>query len=60
MSLINIVADTVELLAGGLAGLYCCLGARPGRLARAHKHDLTSCYPELDGELDLIWHCYAP
>jgi len=52
---INIVADAAILLAGGLAALYCCLGARPERALRARWEDLVRRYPDLDRELDVIW-----
>ena len=52
---INIVADAAILLAGGLAALYCRLGARPDRPLRVRWEDLVRRYPDLDRELDLIW-----
>jgi hypothetical protein len=55
VSWINIVADAVILLAGGLAALYCCLGVRPNRAVRARWEDLVRRYPDLDRELDVIW-----
>jgi hypothetical protein len=55
LSWINIVADAAILLAGGLAVLYCCLGARPDRAVRARLEDLVRRYPDLDRELDVIW-----
>jgi len=54
-----IVADVAILLAGGLAAFYCCLGARPDRAVRARQEDLVHCYPDLDRELDMIWHRYG-
>lgn len=59
VSWINFVADAAILLAGGLAVLYCCLGARPERAARARWEDLVRRYPDLDRELDVIWHLYG-
>jgi len=54
-SWISIVADAAILLAGGLAGLYACLGARPDRVVRVRWTDLVRRYPDLDRELDMIW-----
>lgn len=56
---IFIVADAAILLAGGLVALYCCLGARPDRAVRARQEDLVRRYPDLDRELDMIWHRYG-
>jgi hypothetical protein len=53
------MADAAILLAGGLAVLYCCLGARPDRVVRARWEDLVHRYPDLDRELDLIWQRYG-
>jgi hypothetical protein len=58
LSWINIMADAAILLAGGLAGLYCCLGARPDRAAQVRWEDLVRRYPDLDRELDMIWLRY--
>ena len=54
-----IVADAAILLAGALAALYCCLGARPDRAVYARWEDLVRRYPDLDRELDMIWHLYG-
>lgn len=59
VSWINFAADAAILLAGGLAVLYCCLGARPDRAALAGREDLERCYPDLDRELDTIWPRYG-
>jgi hypothetical protein len=59
LSWINIMADAAILLAGGLAGLYCCLGARPDRVVRVPWKDLVRRYPDLDRELDTIWQRYG-
>jgi hypothetical protein len=58
-SWINIAADVAILLAGGLAGLYCCVGVSPNRVARVRWKDLVRRYPDLDRELDLIWQRYG-
>lgn len=55
LSWINIVADAAILLAGGLAALFCCLGARADRAVLARWEDLARRYPDLDRELDVIW-----
>jgi hypothetical protein len=60
LSWINAMADAAILLAGGLAGLYCCLGARPGRAVRVRWEDLVRRYPDLDRELDLIRQRHGP
>jgi hypothetical protein len=54
LSWINIMADAAMLLAGGLAGLYCCLGTRPDRSAQVRREHLVRRYPDLDRELDMI------
>ena len=59
LSWINILADAAILLAGGLAGLYCCLGAHSDRVVRVRWKDLVRRYPDLDRELDLIWQRYG-
>jgi hypothetical protein len=59
LSWINIVADVAILLAGALAAFYCCLGARSDRAVRARQEDLVRRYPDLDRELDMIWHRYG-
>ena len=59
LSWINLMADAAILLAGGLAGLYCCLGARPDRVIRVRWKDLVRRYPDLDRELDMIWQRYG-
>jgi hypothetical protein len=60
LSWISFVADVAILLAGGLAPLYCCcLGARPDRAVHARWEDLVRRYPDLDRELDTIWHRYG-
>ena len=57
---ITIMADAAELLAGGLAVIYCCcLGARSDRAAQVRWQDLVRCYPDLDRELDMIWQPYG-
>jgi len=53
------MADAAEFLAGGLAALYCCLGARSDRAAQVRWQDLVRCYPDLDRELDMIWQPYG-
>lgn len=55
---IDIVADAVELLGGGLAFLFCCLGVRPRRGAQVRWQDLVRWYPDLDRKLEIIWQCY--
>jgi hypothetical protein len=55
---IDIMADASELLAGGLAVLFCCLPARPGRAAQVRWQGLMRRYPNLDQELDIIWQRY--
>jgi hypothetical protein len=52
---IDIMADAAILLAGGLAVLHCCLGARPDRAVQARWEDLVRRYPDVDRELDMIW-----
>ena len=59
LSWITIMADAAELLAGGLAVLYCRLGARSDRAAQVRWQDLVRCYPDLDRELDMIWQRYG-
>jgi hypothetical protein len=59
LSWINIVADAAILLAGGLAALYCCLGARHDRALHARWEDLVRRYPDLDRGLDMIWQHYG-
>ena len=59
LSWINIMADAAILLAGALAALYCCLGARPDRTAHVRWEDLVCRYPDLDRKLDLIWQRYG-
>jgi hypothetical protein len=59
MHLSWIMADAAILLGGGLAGLCCCLGARPDRAAQARWEDLVRRNPDLDRELDLIWQRYG-
>jgi hypothetical protein len=56
---INIMADAAILLAGVLAGLYCCLGAGPDRAGHVRWEDLVRRYPDLDRELDMIWQRYG-
>ena len=51
LSWIDVMADAAELLARSLAGLYCCVGARPGRAAQVCWQDLVCCYPDLDANL---------
>lgn len=58
VSWINLVADVAELLAGGLAFLYCCKGLPRNRVVRAPWQELVRRYPGLDRELDMIWQCY--
>lgn len=55
---ITLVADLAELLAGGLAFLYCCKGLPCGRAVRPAWQELVRRYPDLDRELDMIWQCY--
>jgi hypothetical protein len=57
---IDIIADAAELLAGGLAVLFCFLAARPRRVAQVRCQDLERWYPDLDRELDMIWQHYRP
>ena len=59
LSWITIMADAAEFLAGGLAALYCCLGALSDRAAQVRWQDLVRCYPDLDRELDMIWQPYG-
>lgn len=59
VSWINIVADAAILLAGGLAALYCCLGARPDHAVQVRWEDLVRRYADLDRELDMIWQRYG-
>jgi hypothetical protein len=40
LSWISLMADAAILPAGGLAGLYCCLVARPDRVVRVRWKDL--------------------
>jgi hypothetical protein len=56
LSWMNLVADAAILLAGGLAALYCCLGVPPDRAVPARLADLVRRYPDVDRELDMIWH----
>ena len=58
-SWVNVVADAMELLGGGLAALYCCLGVRRRRPAHASWQELARWYPDLDRELDLVWRRYS-
>lgn len=57
-SWINLVADVAELLAGGLAVLYCCTGLPCDRAVRAPWRELVRRYPDLDRELNMIWQWY--
>jgi hypothetical protein len=59
LSWINIMADAAILMAGGLAALYCRLGARPDRAVQVRGEDLVRRYPDLDRELDMIWQRYG-
>lgn len=54
----TLVADLAELLAGGLAFLYCCKGLPRDRAVRAPWQQLERRYPHLDRELDMIWQYY--
>ncbi len=58
MHLSWIVADMAELLAAGLAVLYCLRGARLHRAVQARWQDPARYYPDLDLELDVIWQRY--
>jgi hypothetical protein len=55
---IDIMADAAELLAGGLAVLFCCLPAYSGRAAHVRWQDLVRRHPYLGRELDIIWQRY--
>jgi hypothetical protein len=59
LSWMNLLADAAILLAGGLVALYGCLGVRPDRAVQARLEDLVRRYPDLDRELDMIWHRYG-
>jgi hypothetical protein len=56
---ITLVADVAELLAGGLVFLYICKSLPRDRAVRAPWQELVRRYPDLDRELEMIWHCYG-
>lgn len=56
VSLFGVVICSVLILAGGVLRLYVDRSARRFRARRTDWRELARRYPDLDRELDRLWH----